>query len=356
VPRLKRVDCSSPGYARRRAGKGFTYVDCFGQRITDAAELQRIRDLVIPPAWTDVWICPFANGHIQAVGLDAKGRKQYRYHDVWRLRRDCEKFDKMLEFARALPRIRARVSEDLEADDGLGRDRVLACAVRLLDLGFFRIGTEGYAEENQTYGLATMRKKHVRVEGDTITFDYTAKSGKRRIQSVADPDVVEVVTALKERSGGGHELLAWLDPSTGTWTDVKSADINAYIKDAADGTEFSAKDFRTWTATVLAAVALAVSSGVARSESGRKRAVARAMKEVSAYLGNTPAVCRSSYVDPRVVDRYTAGATVLDALASLDEESGLGGLHTHGAIEEAVLDLLSDESVADAAARVAAAA
>jgi DNA topoisomerase IB len=355
MPRLKRVDCSTPGIRRKRAGKGFTYVDWDGRKVTDPGVLQRIRDLVIPPAWTDVWICPLANGHIQAVGIDAKGRKQYRYHDAWRIRRDAEKFDHMLEFAKALPRIRKRTAADLEGDDGLGRDRVLACAVRLLDLGFFRIGTEGYAEENQTYGLATMRKKHVKVDGDTITFDYTAKSGKRRIQSVADPDVVDVVTALKNRSGGGHELLAWWDDEAGCWCDVKSSDINAYIKDAA-GDEFSAKDFRTWTATVLAAVALAVSTTVARSESGRKRAVARAMQEVSKYLGNTPAVCRSSYVDPRVVDRYTAGATVIDALSSLDEESGLGGLHTHGAIEEAVLDLLSDESVADAAARVAAAA
>jgi DNA topoisomerase IB len=356
VPRLKRVDCSSPGIRRKKAGKGFTYVDCNGNKVSDAATLQRIKDLVIPPAWTDVWICPLPHGHIQAVGIDARGRKQYRYHDVWRVRRDCEKFDHMLEFARALPKIRRRSADDLAADDGLGRARVLACAVRLLDLGFFRIGTEGYAEENQTYGLATIRKKHVKVDGDRITFDYTAKSGKRRIQSVADPEVVEVVTALKLRSGGGHELLAWFDDEQDRWCDVKSADINAYIKDAAGGSEFSAKDFRTWSATVLAAVALAVSATVARSETGRKRAVARAMKEVSEYLGNTPAVCRSSYVDPRVVDRYTAGATVLDALSSLDEESGLGGLHTHGAIEEAVLALLCDESVADAVARVAAAA
>jgi DNA topoisomerase I len=187
-----------------------------------------------------------------------------------------------------------------------------------------------------------MRKKHVRIEGDVITFDYTAKSGKRRIQSVADPDVVAVVAELKGRSGGGHELLAWVDDDDGNWCDVKSADINAYIKECSGG-DFSAKDFRTWSATVLAAVALAVSSAVARSESGRKRAIARAMKEVSEYLGNTPAVCRSSYVDPRVIDRYTANMTVMDALACLDEESGLGGLHTHGAIEEAVLDLLSDE-------------
>ena len=340
MPRLKRIDCSSPGIHRRKAGRGFTYVDQNGNKVTDKATLDRIAALVIPPAWTDVWICPLANGHIQAVGVDVKGRKQYRYHDAWRLRRDAEKFDHMLEFAAALPVIRERAAIDL-ARNSLCRERVLACAVRLLDLGFFRIGTEGYAEENQTYGLATMRKKHVRIEGDVITFDYVAKSGKRRIQSVADPDVVEVVSELKSRSGGGHELLAWVD-GEGKWCDVKSADINAYIKECSGG-DFSAKDFRTWSATVLAAVALAVSSSVARSESGRKRAIARAMKEVSEYLGNTPAVCRSSYVDPRVIDRYTANMTVMEALACLDEESGLGGLHTHGAIEEAVLDLLSDD-------------
>ena len=340
MPRLRRTDCSAAGIRRRRAGKGFTYVGPDGLKVTDAATLARIRALAIPPAWTDVWICPYPNGHIQAMGTDARGRRQYRYHDYWRLRRDREKFDHMLEFARALPKIRHFAAEHL-AEDGLSRNRVLACAVRLLDLGFFRIGTEGYAEENQTYGLATLRKSHVRVKGNTIVFDYVAKSGKRRIQSVADDDVLAVVQELKARRGGGPELLAWRNGEQ--WVDVKSADINAYIKEATGG-EFSAKDFRTWTATVLAAVALAVSSSMARSPTGRKRAITRAMKEVSDYLGNTPAVCRSSYVDPRVVDRYTGGATVLDALASLDEESGLGGLHTHGAIEEAVLRLLEEEA------------
>lgn len=252
----------------------------------------------------------------------------------------------MIDFARALPRIRAVAAEHLE-EEGLTRNRVLACAVRLLDLGFFRVGTEGYAEENSTYGLATIRKSHVTIDGETLVFDYTAKSGKRRIQAVADPDVLAVVQELKARRGGGHELLAWRDADT--WVDVKSADINSYIKEITGG-DFSAKDFRTWSATVLAAVALAVSAGVARSETGRKRAIARAMKEVSAYLGNTPAVCRSSYVDPRIIDRYTAGATVMEVLACLDEESGLGGLHTHGAIEEAVLDLLSDDAADSAAA------
>lgn len=343
MTRLRRVDCSSPGIARRKAGRGFTYVDQNGNRVTDAATLDRIKALVIPPAWTDIWICPNPKGHIQAVGIDARGRKQYRYHDAWRERRDAEKFDHMLEFAQALPAIRRYAAEHL-AQDVLSRERVLACAVRLLDLGFFRIGTEGYAEENQTYGLATIRKSHVRIQGDEVVFDYTAKSGKRRIQSVVDADVLAVVRELKARRGGGPELLAWRSGKDGHWVDVKSADINAYIKEATGG-DFSAKDFRTWSATVLAAVALAVSSSVATSESRRKRAIARAMQEVATYLGNTPAVCRSSYVDPRIIDRYTAQATVLHALSSLDEDTGLGGLHHHGPIEEAVLDLLGDGPV-----------
>jgi DNA topoisomerase-1 len=338
MPRLKRVDCSSPGIRRRRSGKGFVYFRPDGTRVSDPEVLARIRALAIPPAWTDVWICPLANGHIQSTGTDVKGRRQYRYHDKWRERRDREKFDHMLEFARVLPKIRYFTELHL-AEGGLSRERVLACAVRLLDLGFFRIGTEDYAEENETFGLATMQKRHVHVTGDLITFDYQSKSGKRRIQSVADPAVVAVVSELKARRAGGRELLAYKQGRR--WVDVKSSDINAYIKEISGG-DFTAKDFRTWSATVLAAVALAVSAGTATSATGRKRAVARAMKEVARYLGNTPAVCRSSYVDPRVVDRYLAGATVLETLAALDGEVTPGGLSTHGAVEDAVLALLDD--------------
>ena len=343
APRLRRVDCSSPGIRRKRVGRGFTYVDGNGNRVCDPSTLARIRALAIPPAWTDVWICQHEMGHIQATGLDARGRRQYRYHDKWRERRDREKFDHMLDFARAIPLIRAQTLEHL-AGTGLTRERVLACAVRLLDLGFFRIGSEGYAEENETFGLATMRKHHVKIKGDVITFDYIAKSGKRRIQSVADPLVLAVVRELKAAKGTGPELL-WYRVGNRK-VDVKSSDINAYIKSITGG-DFSAKDFRTWSATVLAAVALAVSSSVAKSETGRKRAVARAMKEVSDYLGNTPAVARSSYVDPRIIDRFTAQATILGALASLESDWGVGGLSTHGPIEEAVLSLLSDEALDD---------
>jgi DNA topoisomerase-1 len=348
APRLRRADCTGPGIRRRRAGRGFTYVDADGQRVTDPEVLDRIKALVIPPAWEDVWICPDPRGHIQATGLDARGRKQYRYHDLWRQRRDREKFEHMLAFAGALPRMRRRVASDL-AQEGMTRERVLACATRLLDLGFFRIGTEGYAEENQTYGLATMHKSHVRLlEGGVVTFDYVAKSGKRRIQSVVDPEVYAVVEVLKRRRGGKPELLAWKRGRT--WVDVKSGDINDYVKEVMGG-EFTAKDFRTWNATLLAAVALAVSSR-ASSPTARKRAVTRAVKEVAHYLGNTPAVCRSSYIDPRVLDRYRAGETIAAALDGLAATTGdgTGTLLTQGAVEQALLSLLDDDDEQQAAA------
>jgi DNA topoisomerase IB len=347
MPRLRRSDCNSPGIRRRRAGRGFFYVGPDGTRLTDKETIARINALAIPPAWEDVWICPWSHGHIQATGLDARSRRQYRYHDVWRLHRDREKFDHMLEFAATLPALRARCQEDMASGE-LGRDQVLACAARLLDVGFFRIGTEGYAEQNQTYGLATMRKEHVTVRADlTIEFDYTAKSGKRRIHSLVDPEVHAIVGALRRRRGGGPELLAFRD--AGRWVDVRSDDINAYVKEVTGG-EFTAKDFRTWNATTLAAVALAVSVNVT-SPTGRKRAVARACKEVSEYLGNTPAVCRSSYIDPRVVDRFLEGETIAHALPHLGAGVEVGSLATHGdKVESAVVALLASDEVATAAA------
>jgi DNA topoisomerase-1 len=339
MPRIRRVDVSDPGIRRRRRGRGFEYYDENGERIGDIETLERIRELAIPPAWNDVWICPYPNGHIQAVGTDAAGRRQYRYHQKWRERRDQIKFDKMTEFARALPRLREVAADDVQRK-GFPREKVLACAVRLLDRGFFRIGGEEYAEENESYGLATMQKGHVELgEEWTLTFDYPAKSGKRQIRSIVDPDVYEIVGALKTRRRG-RELLAY--EVDGTWFDVKSDDINAYIKEAT-GADFSAKDFRTWTGTVLAAVALAVSGPVARSRTGRKRAITRAIKEVGHYLGNTPAVARASYIDPRVFDRYLSGVTIGGVLEELGDVDELGEPAIQGAIEEAVLDLLEDE-------------
>src|SRR3954467_7476688 len=201
VPRLRRSDCSLPGLRRRRRGRGFSYVDIHGRPVRDEAMLERIRALAIPPAWEDVWICPDANGHLQATGVDAAGRKQYRYHDLWRERRDREKFDDMLEFARALPLLRRRVARHLRGDE-LTQDRVLACAVRLLDIGFFRIGSEDYAESNQSYGLATIRKEHVSLRDEFIVFDYPSKAGRQRVQRVVDAELRAIVERLKRRRGG----------------------------------------------------------------------------------------------------------------------------------------------------------
>ena len=339
-PRLRRVSCSAPGLTRRRRGKAFEYVDAAGRRVEDPATLERIRSLVIPPAWNDVWICPVASGHIQATGVDARGRRQYRYHDVWREQRDLAKHDRILDFASRLPAARDTIRRDLQAP-GLTRTRVLACAVRLLDLGFFRIGGEQYAAENETYGLATMRKEHVHVARDgTLTFDYTAKSGKHLHKSLAEPEVGAVIGALKRRRGGGEELLAYRGPG-GAWIDVKSADINAYLRHATGGDD-SAKDFRTWSATVLAAIGLAVSTEVAASPTARKRAVTRVVKEVSEQLGNTPAVCRASYIDPRIIDLYDSGVSIRDDLEQLGENASYGEPAFQGAIEAAVLTLLRD--------------
>lgn len=281
MPRLRRIDCSAPGITRRRRGRGFEYLDERGQRITEPAVPDRIKELAIPPAWRDVWICTHRMGHIQATGTDDAGRKQYRYHDAWRERRDREKFESMVEFARALPDLRRRVERDLSAD-GIGRERVLACAARLLDRGFFRIGSEDYAEENGTYGLATMHKRHVTIDGGLVTFDYRSKGGSRRVQALEDPELAELVRVLKRRRGGGEELLAY--KRGGRWVDVKSADINDYVREATGG-DFTAKDFRTWNATVLAAVALAVSAtALGRSRTARKRVLDLIEREHSPAL------------------------------------------------------------------------
>jgi DNA topoisomerase IB len=308
---VRDVDPTRPGLRRRRFGRGFGYLDERGRRITDPASVDRIKALAIPPAWTDVWVCPDPQGHIQACGLDARGRRQYRYHDEWRAQRDRDKHDRMLELARALPRLRRRLRRDLAAD-GLGRDRVLACAVRLLELGLCRVGGEPYVEENGSYGLATLGKRHVRAVGGELRFDYPGKGNQRRVVTIGDAQVADIVRALKRRRGGGPELLAYKD-DRGRWVDVRSSDINDYVQRAL-GPEFSAKDFRTWTATVLAAVALAAEEDV-ETEGQRRKAVVRVVRRVALVLGNTPAVARGSYVDPRVIERYEGGETVGDALA-----------------------------------------
>jgi DNA topoisomerase-1 len=349
MARLRRVDCGDSGFRRRRHGRGFVYLDHDGERIEDAETLERIKALAIPPAWEDVWICSLTNGHIQATGADAAGRKQYRYHDDWRIRRDADKFDSMVRFAERLPEVREQVERDLLLDD-MPRERALACAVRLLDRGSFRIGSEDYAEENETYGLATMRKRHVTVTDDVVVFDYPAKGGQPQRQRVIDEQAAKAVDLLLRRRGGGDELLAYKDGRR--WHDIRSADINAYLKQAS-GDDFSAKDFRTWNATVLAAIALAVSGPAASgSRTARKRAIRRAIEEVAHHLGNTPAVCRASYIDPRVVDRFDGGLTIGGVLPELAADAE-GWPAVQRVVEEAVLDLIAADESSDAVERAA---
>ena len=331
--RLRTVSPRNPGWTRRRAGKGFVYLDELGRRL-GGTDRERCRRLVIPPAWEEVWICPAPNGHLQAVGVDDAGRRQYLYHEQWRINRDKSKHDRVLTVAARLPTARRKVAKDLLLD-GMPYERALGAAFRLLDLGFFRIGGEAYAEANHSYGLATVRKEHVTIKGDVVVFDYVAKSGQERYVAVADDLVRQAIRDLLRRRGGGPELLAYR--AGATWRDITSADINAYIK-AKVGGEVSAKDFRTWHGTVIAAVVLAGANERAQTAAARKRAVSSAMKQVSAYLGNTPAVVRRSYVDPRVVDLFADGVTIAPELADTDADLSDGT--THGKIEPAVLNLL----------------
>jgi DNA topoisomerase IB len=334
---LSRSDPGGTGIRRRRCGRGFSYLGPDTALIKDPRTLARIKALVIPPAWEDVWICVDPQGHIQAIGTDAAGRRQYRYHDLWREQRDQEKHDRVLEFGAALPRIREVVCRHLEAR-GLRRDRVLAAAVRLIDLGFFRPGGEEYAGENGTFGLATIRKEHVTLSHGQLVFEYLAKGAKHREQAVAEEQVAAAVRSLRRRRGGGDQLLAYR--SGPRWHDVTAADINDYLREVSGG-DYTAKDFRTWHATVLAAVGLAVSEGASGSDAARKRAIARVVREVAGYLGNTPAVARASYIDPRVIERYEDGSTIASVLGDLGKDRDFGDLATRGRAETAVVRLLA---------------
>jgi DNA topoisomerase IB len=337
MPRLRRVDCSSAGIRRVRRGRGFSYEEADGQTIADREVVARIKELAIPPAWEDVWICPHPNGHIQATGVDAAGRKQYLYHAQWREDRDREKFDEMERFAKALPAMRELTADHL-AKRGLVRERVLACGVRLLDLGFFRIGSERYTEENETFGLSTLRRKHVEIRAGVACFNYRAKGSVVHDQEIADPLLMPTIKALKERDGGGHELLAYREGRSG-WADVKAVEINDYLKEVTGG-DYSAKDFRTWNATVLAAVELAANGQGAETKTARKRRATEATKRVADYLHNTPAVCRKAYIDPRVFDRYEGGDTIRSSLQRMVAGSEPGEFVDRERIERAVLRLL----------------
>ncbi|MFC8520627.1 DNA topoisomerase IB [Streptomyces sp. NPDC057257] len=335
--RLRTSDVHAPGYARVRCGRGFRYLDTAGRPVTDPAERERLRGLVIPPAWTDVWICSMPNGHIQAIGTDAAGRRQYLYHPLFRERQEAAKHDHVLAVAENLPRLRERVTADL-ALRGLCHDRVLGCATRLLDLGFFRVGNESYTKDNETYGLTTLRREHVSCRRGAVCFTYVGKNAKEISRTLVDEPACTATRALLRRSDDGPRLFAYWQRRA--WNDVHADDLNEYLRDAS-GADLTAKDFRTWHATVLAAVALAVSAPAADgSATARKRAVRRAVREVADYLGNTPAVCRASYINPRVVEHFEEGRTIAPALDRLGTDAAPGRLATHGAIEDAVQRLL----------------
>ena len=329
--RLRRSDLSKPGYGRRRMGKGFRYLDTDGSALTDDEAVARIKALVIPPAWRDVWISTDPRGHIQATGVDAAGRKQYRYHDAWRTARDQEKFERVAEVAERLPEIRGKLCEDLTTGRGLTRERVLAAIVRLLDMGMFRVGGDQYAAraEDPSYGLSTLRPEHLRTRGGCVLLEFTGKSGVTHAATVGDGEVCAVLRDLKRRRRGADRLFAYWDRAARRWQEIRADTINEYLR-AISGEQMTAKDFRTWHGTVKAAEELA-GAGPQPTEAKRKKAVARAMKEVAELLGNTPAVARASYVDPRVIERFEDGEVVEEPDAPRE------------AVEEQVVDLLAED-------------
>ena len=302
--RLRNVSPNARGWTRRRAGRGFVYLDENGDRL-QAPQVERIKALVIPPAWKDVWICPFPNGHIQAVGTDDAGRRQYLYHPDWRTKRDQLKFDRVAKAARRLPKARAAMVAHLE-EEGMSRERASAAAVRLLDLGYFRIGGDTYAEEG-SFGLTTLERRHVSKRGDRLVFDFVGKSGIEHRIEIDDPLAIRAVEQMRRRRGGSDRLMAY--KMARLWADLDASLVNEYLREMA-GDDLTAKDFRTWHATVIAAAALAASEEPGDTKASRARAVRAAMVEVSEFLGNTPAIAKSSYVDPRVIDLYEDGVTI----------------------------------------------
>jgi DNA topoisomerase-1 len=334
MARLRRSSPDEPGWTRRRAGRGFVYLDQDGQRLP-AEDAQRAKDLVIPPAWTDVWICPWPNGHLQVVGTDDAGRRQYLYHPTWRIQRDAAKHVRVVELGRVLSRAREQVITDL-GTAGMSLDRACAVAVRLLDLGYFRIGNDVYADQNGSFGLTTLRREHVRRQGAALVFCFIGKSGIEHCITIDDPPTVEALEMMrKRRAPSDVELLAWKDGRR--WRDLDSAQVNDYVR-RTTGRDATAKDFRTWHATVIAAAALAESEEPGETRASRKRAEVTAMKEVADFLGNTPALARSSYVDPRIIDAYEEGRTIRSAVrrraATPDERQTI--------LERAVLKLLKE--------------
>jgi DNA topoisomerase I len=328
-----------PGITRRRAGKGFSYRDQRDERITDKTVIKRIKGLAIPPAWTDVWICPSPNGHLQATGRDVKGRKQYRYHPRWREVRDENKYQHVLAFGRALPSIRERVEADL-GKRGLPREKVLAAVVRLLETTLIRVGNDQYAKENKSFGLTTMRDRHAQIDGSTISFEFSGKSGIEHEIDLTDRRLARIVKQCQDIPG--QQLFQYIDDD-GTRQAIDSDDVNAYLKDIS-GANYTAKDFRTWAGTKLAAAALAEFEAF-DSETAAKKNVMAAIERVAARLGNTTTICRKCYVHPAIIDAYMDGDTVSSILQRAGEElaAHLADLEP----EEAAVLMLLHERLAD---------
>jgi DNA topoisomerase-1 len=333
MARLRRTSATDPGWTRRRAGRGFVYLDSGGERLPPE-EVDRIRALAIPPAWRDVWITPYPNGHLQAVGTDVAGRRQYLYHPQWRARRDAAKFDRVLLFGAALTRQRQTVLDHL-GQDGMPMERACAAAVRLLDLGYFRIGNDVYADTHGSFGLTTLERRHVRRRAGLLVFRFVGKSGVEHLVEIDDPGVIEAIEVMRRRRAQDRRLLAYKEDRA--WRSVLPMLVNDYIRETT-GVEATAKDFRTWHATVLAAAALADSDEPGASQASRRRAISGAMKEVSTFLGNTPTLARTSYVDPRVVEAYEQGRTIRTVTRRTHDTP----LERQLALERAVLRLVGD--------------
>ncbi len=336
---LRYVTDDKPGLSRVRAGRGFRYLDASGAPVRDPASLRRIRALAIPPAWTVVWICARADGHIQATGRDIRNRKQYRYHEQWRSARDGSKYARMIPFGRALPIIRERVAADLKRD-GLPREKVLALLIRLLETTTIRVGNDEYAHTNHSYGLSTMRDGHARVEGDRIRFLFRGKSGVRHDIELTDRKLARLVRACQELPG--QELFQFVDEE-GTAHDLGSEDVNAYLREIS-GQDFTAKDFRTWAGTVLAAVALAEFETF-NSEAQARKNIVRAIETVAKRLGNTPTVCRKCYVHPEVLGSYLDGTMI--PILKRWADAAMKDIHTLPPEEAAVLALIQSRLARD---------
>ncbi|MBV9969392.1 MAG: DNA topoisomerase IB [Xanthobacteraceae bacterium] len=311
---LRYVSDEQPGIRRKKKGKGFTYIDRTGATVNDKRVLQRIKSIVIPPAWTEVWICPSANGHIQATGRDAKGRKQYRYHPAFRELRESGKYEHMMAFAHALPKIRAKVKEDMGLR-GLPREKVLATVIHLLETTLIRVGNDEYERQNNSYGLTTLKNRHVAVNGAELRFQFTGKSGKKWSVAIKDRRVAKVIRACQELPG--QELLQYVDEN-GQCRDVSSADVNAYLQEIS-GADFTAKDFRTWAGTVLAALALEEMESF-DSAARAKKNIRCAIEKVASRLGNTPTICRKCYVHPALISSYLEGSLALEVKALAESQ------------------------------------